>query len=549
MREQLSVVTRVARDRTLARIELAFLGYNMAEHAAWIAGLVYAFGLGGAGAAGLVLLVLLVPAGLIAPFAAYAGDRFRHDRVLVAGYFIQAATFALTAVALYLDAPALVSILALTAASCAVTTTRPAQDVLLPAITHAPADLTAANAVSGIVEGVGLCLGPLIAGLLLVRGEPGDVFAIFGLVSVVNTALVWRSGYDDQSTHERPGTSPREVMAGAFGGFRYVARDRRVLAIVAVLVGVTVMFGALDVLFVAVAIGHFGESDSWAGYLNASLGFGAIAGAAVAVGLVGRRRMTPAFAISASATGLAVAALAAVPTIAIAAVVIAVTGVARSVNNVAGRTLLQRVAPETVLSRVFGVLEGMHMFALALGSVATGLLIVAAGLTATVIAVGLLLPAVVIVGWRQVGPIDRDARPPDPEALALLRRLDIFAPLSAPSIERILAELNWIELPAGVDLIHEGDVGDRFYVIAEGRVEVTQGGRPLAEGGPGYAVGEIALLHDIARTATVTARTRVRAIAIERDRFLEAVTGHAGSRQRAEMVATDRLGNTGAAAV
>src|SRR5215212_5162517 len=130
MREQLSVVGRVARDRTLSRIELAYLGYTTAEYAVWIAGLVYGFGLGGAGAAGIVAVVLLVPAGLVAPFAAYAGDRFRHDRVLLLGYLIQAATFGISAAALYADAPPALAIAALTAASCAVTVTRPAQGVL-----------------------------------------------------------------------------------------------------------------------------------------------------------------------------------------------------------------------------------------------------------------------------------------------------------------------------------------------------------------------------------------------------------------------------------
>jgi MFS family permease len=549
MRDQLGVVLTVARDRTLARIELAYLGYNMAEHAAWIAGLVYAFSLGGAGFAGFVALVMLVPAGLVAPFAAYAGDRFRHDRVLFAGYLVQATSFALCAVALYADASPFITIAALTAASSAVTMTRPAQGVLLPAITHSPADLTAANAVSGLAEGLGLCLGPLVAGFLLLGGGPGDVFAVFALLSVVNTALVYRIGFDDGAVHERPGTSARAILAGSFGGFRYVASDRRVLAIVAVLAGVTVLFGALDVLFVAVAMGSFGESESWAGYLNASVGFGAIAGAAAAVVLVGRRRLTPAFAISASVKGLAIAVLAVVPNLAVAAAVFAIAGFASILNNVAGRTLLQRVAPEAVLSRVFGVLEGLGMFALALGSVATGLLIDVIGLPATVAAIGLVLPALVVLGWRVIGPIDERARQPDPEALALLRGLPIFSPLSAPSIERILAELTWLELPADHVLIRQGDAGDRFYVIAAGQVEVTQDGRRLATGGQGYSVGEIALLRDVTRTATVTTLTPVRAIAIERDRFLEAVTGHAQSRGRVEAVASERLSNAPEAVV
>lgn len=545
MREQLAVVARVAREPTLARIELAYLGYNMAEHATWVAALVYAYGLGGAAGAGLVAMIMLLPAAAVAPFAAYAGDRFRHDRVLLAGYMIQAATFAATALALYADAPVPVTVAAATTAASAVTMTRPAQNVLLPAITHAPADLTAANTVSGLAEGFGLFLGPLAAGVLLGRSEPGDVFAVFGALSLGNALLVLRTGVEDGAVHASHATGLRDVLADSFGGFREIRGDPRVLAIVLLLVGAMVMFGALDVLFVAVAIDHFAESESWAAYLNASFGFGAIAGAAAAVALIGRRRLTPAFAGSTVLKGLAVASIAAVPSIGLAAAVLALAGLGSTLNNIAGRTLLQRVAPEAVLARVFGVLEGLSMFALALGSIATGVLIELLDVPSAVAIIGLTLPALVVLTWRRLGSIDRDARPPDPEALALLRQLSIFAPLSAPSIERILAELTWVELPAGEVFILEGEPGDRFYVVADGRVAVTQGDRLLAEGGAGYHVGEIALLRSIPRTATVTAVTPVRAIAIERDRFLAAVSGHTASRQRAETVAADRLANSG----
>jgi MFS family permease len=466
--------------------------------------------------------------------------------VLLVGYVIQAATFGATAIALYADAPVVVTVAAATLAAVAVTMTRPAQNVLLPAITHAPADLTAANTVSGLAEGFGLFLGPLAAGLLLGRSEPGDVFAVFAVLSVGNALLVLRTGIEDGIIHEAHGTGIRNVLAGTFGGFRQVRADRRVLAIVALLVGAMVMFGALDVLFVAVAIELFAESESWAGYLYASFGFGAIAGAAAAVALIGRRRLTPAFAGSTALKGLAVASIAAVPSIGLAAAVLALAGLGSTLNNIAGRTLLQRVAPEAVLARVFGVLEGLSMFALALGSILTGVLIEVLDVPSAVLIIGLTLPALVAITWRALGSIDRNARQPDPEALALLRHLPIFAPLSAPSMERILSELTWLELPAGTEFIREGEPGDRFYVVAEGRVRVTQGGRLLAEGGPGYHVGEIALLRSIPRTATVTAVTAVRAIAVERDRFLAAVTGHTASRQRAETVAADRLSNRGA---
>src|SRR4051794_18314455 len=105
MREQLGVVLTVARDRTLARIEIAYLGFNMAEYATWMAILVYAYNLGGAATAALFALIQLVPSGLVAPFAAYGGDHFRRDRVLVAAYLFQGVALAATAATLYAQAP------------------------------------------------------------------------------------------------------------------------------------------------------------------------------------------------------------------------------------------------------------------------------------------------------------------------------------------------------------------------------------------------------------------------------------------------------------
>jgi MFS family permease len=266
-----------------------------------------------------------------------------------------------------------------------------------------------------------------------------------------------------------------------------------------------------------------------------------VLGAMITVTLVGRRRLTPSLAGSGALFGLPIAMIGLGPTVATAPLLFAAGGAGFSVTSVAGRTLLQRIAPEAVLARIFGVLEGLAMFALALGSVASGVLVETLGVGRAFLVAGLFVPIVLVVAWVELRALDRDARPPDPRALALLRDLPIFAPLSAPSIERILAELTWLDVPSGTVVIREGDPGDRYYILAEGHVEVTLAGAHLSDRGPGDGFGEIALLRNVPRTASVTARTPLRLIAIERDRFLEAVTGHPRSRERAESDAVAQL--------
>ncbi|MEO8273861.1 MAG: MFS transporter [Chloroflexota bacterium] len=537
MREQLGVVLTVARDRTLARIELAYLGFNMSEYATWMAILVYAYGLGGAGVAAIFAFVQLIPAGLVAPFAATVGDRFRRDRALLAGYLCQAAALGATAVALYADAPPVVTAVVAASASVSFTLTRPVQSVILPGITHAPSDLTAANAVSGLAENVGIFVGPLLGGILLVGEQPGLVFAAFAAVSLVGALLVARLPRDVQGGTQPSVGGARRILGESLGGFRALAGNRPALLITLVLSAATVVVGALDILFVATAIDLLGASESWAGFLYAAFGFGGVLGALASVVLIGRRRMTPALAASGGLFGLPISAIGALPTMLSAPLLFAVSGAGFGVTSVAGRTLLQRTTPESVLARVFGVLEGLAMFSLAIGSLITGALVAWFGVAWALVLEGLIVPAVLLLVWVRLGALDRDARPPDPEALSLLRRLPIFAPLSAPTIEHILAELTWLRVPPGEVVVREGDPGDRFYILAEGEVMVSIRGESVGARGAGEHFGEIALLRSVPRTATVTAMTPLRLIAIERERFLEAVTGHPQSRASAEAVA------------
>ncbi|MDP9302253.1 MAG: MFS transporter [Actinomycetota bacterium] len=541
MSERLRVFRAVMTDPNLRRIELAYLGFNMTEFATWIAILVYAFERGGATEAGVVAVILLIPSAIVAPFAAYAGDRFRRDRVLLIDYLVQGVAMGATAVTLFLDAAPWVVFAAATIASISITFTRPAQNSLVPALTETPDDLTATNVVTGVVEGTGKMLGPLAAGVLLGLSGPDAVFAVFAGVTLLGAMFVSRVRADPSAVTPPGRVEASDVWRETVAGFTTLGREREPRLIVLLLASSDIVVGALDVLFVATAIDLLGIGRSGAGYLSASFGAGAVIGAAATVVLVGRRRLTPPLAAGAVVFGVPIGLVAVTPSAVSAPILFAIAGGGRTLGDVAGRTLLQRIAPNEVLSRVFGVLEGLSMLALAVGSIGAAVLIQVFGVQTALVVIGAFLPIVILVSSSHLLSIDRRAVAPDAETLALVRSIPFFAPLPAPALEGVMANMLPMQVGSGEVLIREGDVGDRFYVIVEGEVEVTSGGRHLRNLGPGAYVGEIALLRDVPRTATVIARTPLRLLALQREPFLLAVTGHPQSIQAAQAVADARM--------
>ena len=454
-------------DPNLRRVELAFLGFNMTESATWVAILVYAFERGGAREAGVVAPIMLVPSAIVAPFAAYAGDRFRRDRVLLIDYLVQGVAMGATAGTLFDDAAPWVVYASATIASISITFTRPAQNSLIPALTETPDDLTATSVVTGVVEGAGKMLGPLAAGVLLGLSGPGAVFAVFAGVTLLGAIFVSRVRADPSAVTPPGRVGASDVWRETLAGFTTLRREREPRLVVLLLASSDIVVGALDVLFVATAIDFLGIGQSGAGYLSAAFGAGALIGAAMTVVLVGRKRLTPPLAAGAVVFGVPIGLVAVTPSAVSAPILFAVAGGGRTLGDVAGRTLLQRISPNEVLSRVFGVLEALSMFALAVGSIGAAVLIQVFGVQAALVVIGAFLPLVILVSSSHLLSIDRRAVAPDAERLALVRKIPFFAPLAAPAMERVMANMSPLQVDPGTVLIREGDAGDLFYVVVE----------------------------------------------------------------------------------
>jgi hypothetical protein len=280
-------------------------------------------------------------------------------------------------------------------------------------------------------------------------------------------------------------------------------------------------------------------NDSGVGLLNAAMGIGGIAGSLAAFALIGRKRLASDFGLGIVLWGAPLVAIGIWPHAWVALVALGVLGLGNTLVDVAGLTLLQRTAPPDVIGRVFGVLEMLLVATIGLGAVIAPALIHAFGVRWSLVVAGAFLPVLAALAWRRLRVIDAESHVP--AELGLLERVPIFSALHAPALERLASQLEPVTVAPGTRVIRQGDHGDRFYVVESGRLQVSVDSEPVGTIGPGDFFGEIALLRDVPRTASVTAETDVQLQALGRDAFLEAVTGSAPSARAADAIVGARL--------
>lgn len=537
-RESLDAFKAVFTNPGLLRVEAGW-GFAITAYWAFIIALsVYAYDEGGAAAVGLVGLVRVLPAFVAAPFAGLLGDRYRRERVMFVISLVRAVFMAATAAVIFAGSPIWLVYTFAAAVALTASMVRPMQSALLPQLARTPEELTAANLVVTTIESSGIFLGPAIGGLLLAATNTETVFAAAAgsfALSALLVAGIKVEGVVERARHE--GGFFREF----FAGFGAIGGDRNLRLIIGLYGAQTLIAGALNVLIVVAALELLDLGEAGVGFLNSAVGVGGLFGALAAFALVGRQRLASDFGLGLILWGFPIALVGVFPNATIALILLGLVGVGNTVVDVAALTLLQRTVPDEVLTRVFGVVQSVFVATLGLGAIAAPLMTGTIGIRWAMVVTGAVLPVLAAVSWRRIRALDAEALAPTRE-LALLRAIPLFKPLPAPAIDQLASHLIPVHATAGSEIVRQGESGDRFYVIASGEVDVFIDGRQIGTLGPGDHFGEIALLRDVPRTATVKARADSELYALERDEFLSAVTGHAASAEAADAIVSSRLG-------
>jgi MFS family permease len=530
--QMVSTLAAAGRNGNIRRVELAWGAAIAAEWAHFVALGVFAYDHGGTRAVGVAGLVRLLPAALIAPAAASLGDRFRRERVLLAMTIVGAAALAGSAGAFFAGSRVLIFAFA-AVLGLATTLIRPALQALLPSLARTPEELIAANGATSTIESLGTLVGPLAAGILVSVADAGAVFIAAAAALLVAAVLLTLVRVEGRVEIDEPAGAWQMVS----DGLRSIwgAADARLL--IGLVAAQTFVRGCLNVLIVVAAFRVLHAGAGAVGYMTAAIGVGGLAGAVGAMTLEGRALAVP-FGGALVLWGTPLMLIAPWPETAAAVALLAVVGAANSVEDVAVFTLLQRIIPDELLTRVLGAVWGLAMGAVALGSIAAPVIVSWVGPRSAFAIVGGVLPVLVFLAYRHLVAIDRTVAPA-PE-LALIDGVPMFAPLSVAAKERLAGKLTARPVHPGEVVIRAGERGDGFYIVGEGLFDIDAGGRHTTAGSTDY-FGEIALLRDVPRTATVTATVDSRLLELHRDDFLAAVTGHSVAHAAGHEVAESRL--------
>ncbi len=560
-----SVFRSALRNPVLRRVGYAYALFGAAEFGIWIALLVFAYDHGGATAGMVMVLVQLVPCILFSPFLGALTDRHRVASVLRLGYGMQAGSMAAVAVAISVGVPTVVVFALAPLTALSLTVTRPPQAALLPAIVRTADELTAANVMTGWTDGAASLIGPVIAGVLLAWDGPAAAVGAMAALSAGSLLLILGIPGPEAAVPAGDGVSEPEgsdteedraavghtagstkqnrlgaLLASTHSNLRITAHTPQLRVLFVLHTFYFVLIGSLDLLCVVLAVNLLHMGPGGPGFLNAALGAGALVAGFVTAFLVGRQHLATTLTVSVAVAVLALAAIELVPRVVPAILLVATVGLAGAVFDVTGRTLLQRSAPPDAIAGAFSVYEALMDLGLALGAILVRVTLAIGGIPAALCGPAAVAAVLVAVVWHRLRTIDSAATVPQVE-IQLLRAIPLFAALPAPSIEAIARQLDPLAVAEGTVVVTEGNLGDHYYAVADGKFSVSRHGRRLGTLSRGDGFGEIALIRQVPRTASVTALSDALLYVLEKEPFVMSVTGHAPTASAAGSIIAEHL--------
>jgi MFS family permease len=530
----------VFKNPDLARLVIGWAGMTLATWTFAIALGVYAFAEGGTAAVGIAALVRLLPGAMASPFAGLLGDRHSRRLVLVASAALSGAAILVAAIAVVAGAPAWTVYGLAGLFTVGSTAYMPAEGALLPLVARTPQELSAANVARSQMDNLGFLLASLTAGALLALASPQAAFAAAALAALLTAAILAtlqrdeRPAYDDEA-------DASGVLHETAVGLRELLATPKLRLVGATLTLLVFIEGAADVMVVVIALDLLGIGEGSVGWISAAWAVGAlVAGAGLAL-VLDRGHLATGLGAGCLIVGAAFALPGLWPAVLAAFLSYFLIGFGYTLVEVAARTLLQRLGSDETLARVIGALETSRLAATALGAITAPLLVALLGIQGALVVLGTLLPLLALLRWGALREFEIGT-PVSERSFNLLRGTAVFGPLPVDTLEGLCRSLIGVDAEAGEEVIVQGDHGDRFYVIETGEVEVIEDGVFKRNQAPGECFGEIALLRDVPRTATVRATRATHLLAIDRNDFIGTVTGHRRSRQSAESVAAGWLG-------
>ena len=551
-------VRRVLANRNLRRIQLAFAGSAIGDWAYATAITVWAFEQGGAKAVGAFVAVRFAAVAIAGPLGAAVVDRMSRRNFMMISDLVRAGLVTLATLMILFDGPAIVVYITAVLTSIAGAPFRSAQAGLIPSLVNQPDELTASNAVASNIENLASFAGPALGALLVGKVSieaamwvnVGSFLWSSLMVSMVRPVAAAATSGEALPAADAVADAVADVgdgddepgggfIAEVTAGFRTLVADRdlRVIAVLAAAQGF--IWGLLTVYLVMLAAAELGDGASGVGYLNATMGIGTVLGGLIVLARVGKSRLGRGMVVGVLGWALPLLLIAAAPSAVTVFIAVALIGFSDPWVNLTFDTVPQRLAPEHVISRVYAAVESSLVGAMALGAAGAPALIRWVGFRPTLVVVGIVVGAYAISALPRMARLDH--RLVEPEALTLLRSIGLFSPLDAATLETLAQRMEPLAVPAGTEIVRQGETSDRFYVIKSGKVEVTQDGVLRRTESVGEFFGEIGLLRDVPRTATVAASVDSELLVLERDDFLEAMEGNVASRFIADGVIATRL--------